>query len=147
VALLLRDLPQGREWVLLLVAVAFAVDTGAYAVGRAVGRHRLAPRISPGKTQEGALGGLLAGVVAALIAVALLELPLRPVEAVTWGLILGVAAQAGDLYESALKRRLNTKEASALIPGHGGLLDRLDSVLAVSLVLYYLLLWRGLAVV
>jgi phosphatidate cytidylyltransferase len=146
VALLLRELPQGREWVLVLLLVAFAVETGAYAVGRAYGRRPLAPRISPNKTQEGALGGLVAGVVALVVGVALFDLPVSLGEAAVWGLGLAVAAQVGDLYESALKRRLEAKEASALIPGHGGLLDRLDSILASSLVLYYLVVWRTIPV-
>ncbi|HLF08308.1 MAG TPA: CDP-archaeol synthase [Dehalococcoidia bacterium] len=142
-ALLLRELPDGRSWTLFLLLVTFSVDTGAYAIGRAFGRRRLAPRISPGKTWEGAIGGALAGVAASALGVMLLALPVVRVEAAVWGLALAIAAQAGDLYESALKRRLGTKEASGLIPGHGGLLDRLDSVLATSLMLYWLVLWRG----
>jgi phosphatidate cytidylyltransferase len=141
-ALLLRDEPQGREWVFMLLVVAFAVDTGAYAVGRAFGRHMLAPRISPNKTREGAVGGVIAGIIASVAMVSLFQLPVGLVEAGVWGILLAIVAQIGDLYESALKRRLEAKDAGSLIPGHGGLLDRLDSILAVSLMLYYLVQWR-----
>jgi phosphatidate cytidylyltransferase len=140
---MLRGAPEGREWILLLLAVTFAVDTAAYGIGRAVGRRRLAPRVSPGKTWEGAIGGLVAGVATTMFGTQILSLPLGALEAAGWGALLGVVAQIGDLYESALKRRLGAKDASGLIPGHGGLLDRLDSVLATSLMLYYLVLWRG----
>ena len=141
---LLRHLPDGRAWVLLALLTTFASDTGAYAVGRAFGRHRLAPRISPSKTVEGAAGGLAAAAVAAT----LLNLLLGPSEPI-WlmpflGLGISALAQLGDLAESAIKRSLEMKDAGRLVPGHGGLLDRLDSLLFVGTVLYYVVRWISL---
>lgn len=128
----------------LFFIVVFAGDTGAYYTGRLMGRHRLAPRISPAKTVEGAFGGLLGNVLAALIAhfTFFPELPLR--HAAPLALVMGILGILGDLCESMLKRGAQTKDASQLIPGHGGLLDRLDSMLfnAPLLYFYYLILLR-----
>jgi phosphatidate cytidylyltransferase len=141
---LIRSLPLGRSWTLLLLLVTFASDTAAYAVGRSLGKHRLAPRISPGKTVEGALAGLLGAAVAGGLLAALLHLPLPLAVALAAGAVLSVAAQAGDLAESALKRSLKLKDAGMLVPGHGGLLDRLDSLLFAGAVLYYVARWVSL---
>jgi phosphatidate cytidylyltransferase len=141
---LLRQAQGGRDWVLFLLLVTFASDTGAYAVGRLVGRHKLAPRISPGKTIEGAAGGLTAAALIAVLAGRLLALPGAPARLFALGLVLSVAAQLGDLAESALKRRLEIKDAGRLLPGHGGLLDRLDSLLFAGAVLYYAVRWMSL---
>ena len=138
---LLRHVPDGRAWVFLALGSTFASDSGAYAVGRLAGRHRLAPRISPSKTIEGSVGGL----VAAAIASVLLNLLLGPSEPLWLMVLIGlgasVVAQIGDLAESALKRALEVKDAGGLVPGHGGLLDRLDSLLFVGAVLYYVVRW------
>lgn len=141
---LLRHGPDGRAWLLFLLLVTFASDTGAYAVGRLLGRHRLAPRISPGKTVEGAVGGLLSAALVALIAGSLFSLSGQPLRLLSLGLIVSVAAQLGDLAESALKRRLDIKDAGRLLPGHGGLLDRLDSLLVAGTVVYYAVRWMNL---
>lgn len=138
-----RMAAQGREWLLWLLAIVFATDTAAYIVGRLVGRAPLAPRISPAKTWEGAVGGLSGGVAAAVVAVPGLGLPLSSSQALLFGAVLSLIAQLGDLFASALKRRLGTKDFSALLPGHGGLLDRLDSILPSGLVLYWLIAWFG----
>jgi phosphatidate cytidylyltransferase len=138
---LLRVLEDGRDWVLLLLASTFATDTGAYAVGRLVGRHRMAPSISPGKTWEGAAGGLVFGGAALCGAAWLLELPLSPLAGAVMALAVPVAAEAGDLLESAIKRRIEVKDMSRLLPGHGGLLDRLDSLLLAGPSLYWLIRW------
>ncbi|MBI3953844.1 MAG: phosphatidate cytidylyltransferase [Chloroflexi bacterium] len=136
VYLALRVAPQGRAWTFLALGATFANDTGAYLVGRLLGRHRLAPAISPRKTIEGALGGLAAGAAAGWGLAQLQGLPLGA----GWGLLLGLgialAAQAGDLVESYVKRRAGAKDASGLIPGHGGLLDRLDSLLPAGALVY-----------
>ncbi len=128
----------------LFFIVVFAGDTCAYYTGRLTGRHRLAPRISPAKTVEGAIGGLLGNLLAALIAHLTFfpELPLKHVAPLS--LAMGVAGILGDLCESMLKRGAQTKDASQLIPGHGGLLDRLDSMLfnAPLLYFYYITLLR-----
>jgi phosphatidate cytidylyltransferase len=121
----------------LFFIVVFAGDTGAYYTGRALGRKRLAPRVSPGKTVEGAIGGLLGNVTAALIASFTFFPELKVVHAVPLALVMGVLGIAGDLCESMLKRGARAKDAGNLIPGHGGLLDRLDSMLFNAPLLYY----------
>jgi phosphatidate cytidylyltransferase len=141
---LLRFGNNGRDWVLFLLFVTFASDTGAYAVGRLFGRHKLAPQISPAKTIEGAFGGLIASAAVAVLAGALLRLHGSPWRMLALGLAVSVAAQLGDLAESALKRRLEIKDAGSLVPGHGGLLDRLDSLLFTGAVVYYAVRWISL---
>jgi phosphatidate cytidylyltransferase len=121
----------------MLLAVVMAADTVAFFVGNAVGRHRLAPALSPGKTVEGGIGGLAGGVLAAW-AVRALALPSVPVvHAILLGLLVAAFAAAGDLFESLLKRWAGVKDSGALLPGHGGMLDRLDSLLFGAPVLYY----------
>ncbi len=121
----------------LFFIVVFAGDTAAYYVGRAMGRRRLAPRVSPGKTVEGAIGGLAGNVAAALIAHFTFFPELKIVHAIPLALVMGVLGVAGDLCESMLKRGASAKDAGNLIPGHGGLLDRLDSMLFNAPLLYY----------
>jgi phosphatidate cytidylyltransferase len=139
--LLLRNLPDGPRWVAVLLGAAFTTDTGAYAAGRLLGRHLLAPAISPAKTWEGGAGGLVAGAAATTALVILLGIAPAPVWVAVLALALPLAAIAGDLLESALKRRMGVKDMSGLLPGHGGLLDRLDSPLAIGPLLYWLLQW------
>jgi len=133
----LRDLEAGREWILLLVGVTWLGETAAYLVGSTVGRHKLAPAISPRKTVEGALAQLVMSVLAALGARATFFPALSLESAVVVGLLLGVVGQAGDLLESAIKRSVGTKDTGRLIPGHGGMLDRVDSLLVNTPVLFY----------
>ncbi len=138
---LLRQATDGRDWVLLMLLTTFATDTGAYAVGRLVGGPKLAPRISPGKTVAGALGGLASGTLAAAALAALLNLE-RPVGlTVALGAAVAVAGQLGDLAESLLKRSLGVKDLGRLFPGHGGAMDRLDSVLFTAPVVYWVVQW------
>jgi phosphatidate cytidylyltransferase len=141
---LVRDSPNGREWFFIALLSTFAVDTGAYAVGRAIGRHRMAPRISPKKTWEGAAGGYVAGVAAVLGLNALLDTGVGVTTALHLAVALPVAAMAGDLLESWMKRRMGVKDASGLLPGHGGFMDRLDSVLLVFPLVYVYLQVRVL---
>ena len=128
----------GLQWVALAFLATFAADTSAYVVGRLVGRHKMAPSISPGKTWEGAAGGLLGGV-GATIALAYLfdQIPYYLLDAAVVGVGIGLLSQAGDLLESKMKRLARVKDASGLIPGHGGLLDRLDSLVPVFPLVYY----------
>jgi phosphatidate cytidylyltransferase len=138
---LLRELSNGRDWVYLTVLGTFAVDTGAYFVGRAVGRQKLAPTISPGKTVEGTVGGVAAGFAAVTLLNYFLGTRLEPALIVPLALLLPLAAVIGDLTESMIKRGMRIKDSSAIIPGHGGLLDRLDSILFTFPVVYYYLIW------
>jgi phosphatidate cytidylyltransferase len=133
----LRDLANGEEWVLLLVWVTWLGETAAYLVGSTVGRHRLAPLVSPNKTVEGALAQLVVSVLAALIARVWFFPALSMPSALLVGLLLGVTGQVGDLVESALKRSVGTKDTGTVIPGHGGALDRIDSLLFNTPVLFY----------
>lgn len=138
---LLRLLPEGQTWLVVLLAATFATDTGAYAVGRLLGRHKMAPTISPGKTWEGAVGGLVAGALAVIAATRLLDTPPSAPTLALIALALPVVSEAGDLVESAVKRRLEVKDMSHLLPGHGGIMDRLDSLLATGPTLYWLVRW------
>lgn len=133
----LRAGSQGLSRVLFLAAVVWAGDVGAYIAGRALGGPRLAPRISPGKTWSGALGGTLCAVLAGVVA-----WPGDTARAALVALLLSVVAQAGDLLESALKRHFGVKDSGRIIPGHGGMLDRLDGVLTAAPVAA-LLAWAG----
>jgi len=135
--LMLRAQPGGLRNLLFLAALVWAGDIGAYLMGRLVGGPRLAPSISPGKTWAGALGGTAAAVLAG--AAAGWE---QPVHAGCLALGLSVVAQVGDLFESAMKRHFGAKDSGWIIPGHGGLLDRLDGVLAAAPVA---MLWSLLA--
>lgn len=130
----------GLHWILILLAVIWTGDVAALIIGKNFGRSLFAPVISPHKTNEGALAGLLAGTVAALVLKQYLftELPLKHVVIVS--LLVGMVGQLGDLAESMLKRAANSKDSSNIIPGHGGLLDRLDSLLFALPVLYAYLL-------
>ncbi|MBM4434562.1 MAG: phosphatidate cytidylyltransferase [Chloroflexi bacterium] len=138
---LLRNLDDGLRWLLVMLAATFSTDTSAYAVGRLLGRHLMAPRISPKKTWEGAVGGFAFGAAAGAGAPLLLDLDPGVAALVAIAVALPVAAIAGDLLESALKRRLDVKDMSRLLPGHGGLFDRLDSLLLTGPSLYWLLRW------
>jgi phosphatidate cytidylyltransferase len=126
------DPVAGRADVLFLLLIVWAGDIGAYTVGRWVGGPRLAPRISPGKTWSGAIGGLVTAVVVGLIAAHFLWQTTTVWPAAAIASVLSVVAQAGDLLESFVKRRLAVKDSGHLIPGHGGLFDRLDGVLAAA---------------
>lgn len=131
------QLPSGRWWLLLAIAAVAFADVGGYVFGRWLGVHKLAPVISPGKTWQGYGGGLLANLLLALAVSAAVGLPLGQLTA----LLLAVAAAApvGDLFESMLKRHHGVKDSGAILPGHGGLLDRIDAQM-IGLPLFYLLL-------
>jgi phosphatidate cytidylyltransferase len=128
-AVLLRDLDHGRNWVLLALFGTFAVDTSAYFVGRTIGRHKLAPSISPKKTWEGFFGGWAGGAAAIVLLNLILDLDAEPAAIAVLAATLPLAATVGDLFESWLKRRAGVKDASNILPGHGGILDRADSIL------------------
>ena len=136
---LLMALPQGRAWLLLLTAITVASDTAAFYTGSKFGKHKLCPAISPGKTWEGFAGGLAGSLGASL----LVRHFFLPEQGLLWicfiVLLLGCLGAAGDLSESVIKRAFGVKDSGSLLPGHGGLLDRIDSLLLTAPVLYYLL--------
>ncbi len=135
-------LPAGLAWLLVLMVVVWGMDTAAYAVGKAIGRRKLCPSISPGKTVEGALAALVAPALLLSAAGHWLGLPLH--HALILGAAIGVVGQAGDLFESMLKRWAGVKDSGTLLPGHGGILDRFDSLLfAAPLTYFYLRLALG----
>lgn len=139
----LRSLPDGKWWVLLVLPVIWIADSGAYFVGVRFGRHRLSPRLSPKKSWEGYLGGVATGTLAgALLAWAWAELA-SPAWITTWqgallGFILATLTTLGDLGESMIKRQVGAKDSSHLLPGHGGVFDRIDSWLWGAVIGYYL---------
>lgn len=134
---LIRHLAMGRIWILFLLAVVFAGDAGAYCVGVLLGRHKLYPRVSPGKTIEGAIGGLAASIGAAYL-MSIYFFPWITVRQVIFlALSLGITAQIGDLVESMFKRSAQVKDSGKLFPGHGGMLDRIDGVILAAPVLFY----------
>jgi len=138
VATPLRALPEGRQLIYFLVCTTWAADIGAFYIGRWFGQHPLAPRISPKKTVEGALGGLVASMVVAMAGSPWIWPRLTWPMATLVGLLLAIVGILGDLCESAVKRGAGVKDSGELIPGHGGVLDRLDSVMFACPVLYAL---------
>ena len=134
---LIRNGADGAAWIFVTLCVVFAGDTGAFYVGTYMGQHKLCPAVSPKKTIEGSLGGLLSNLFVGLLLKVffLAHLP--------WGrcallfLAIGIAGQVGDLFESELKRTANIKDSGRLLPGHGGVLDRIDALLFAAPVVYY----------
>lgn len=133
---LLTDRPHHRFWLFLTLGATSVADTGAYLVGRAFGRHKLAPALSPGKTVEGVLGALIGGVAAAIVMRQIFWPQFPPVPAGLLGLLIAVFGIFGDLCESLLKRGFHVKDSSSLVPGHGGLLDRVDALLFTAPMVY-----------
>ena len=133
-------LTAGGWWLLLGILTVYAADTGAYAVGRRFGRHPMAPGISPGKSWEGAAGGMAGAVIAAVVLGLLFPVRLQIWQLAGIGVILGIVSPLGDLLESKIKRRAGVKDSGGLFPGHGGMLDRLDSLLPSLMVVYLLAL-------
>jgi phosphatidate cytidylyltransferase len=134
----------GTVLLMLPIALTWATDTGAYFVGRSIGRHKLIPSVSPAKTVEGAIGGVAVAVLAAWLYVMFLlkpfaQLSMLPAGLTVFAIIIAVVAQIGDLAESLFKRDAGVKDSSKLLPGHGGILDRFDSLLFVLPVAYVLL--------
>ena len=132
-----RLLPQGEWLIFFLLLVTWASDTGAYYVGTLYGRHRLAPTISPKKTVEGLVGGLIAAIIAGYIARWWFLPELSGLDCLILATLLTIAGLWGDLAESAMKRTVGMKDSGGILPGHGGMLDRLDSLLFATPVFYY----------
>ena len=139
----LRGLDDGRNWVFFALFTTFASDMSAFFTGRAWGRHRLAQNISPGKTREGTIGGILGAIIVSLFFIlpTTLILPLHWGQAILLGLLVSIFGQIGDLVESLFKRNMGVKDSGRLVPGHGGVLDRIDSILFAGVVVYYGVIW------
>jgi phosphatidate cytidylyltransferase len=134
--LLYTSKPHGLVWALFTIFAVVACDAAALLVGSQLGRHRFFATISPKKTVEGAIAGVVGAVIVMLIGVSAV-IGLSPLHAIALGLLVGVSAQVGDLVESQMKRIAEVKDSSNLIPGHGGVLDRLDSILFPPILVYF----------
>jgi phosphatidate cytidylyltransferase len=134
----LRGLETGKELVFFAMFTTFANDTGAFFIGKTWGKRALYPSISSGKTWEGAIGGLACSLAAVFIINAIFKLPFSYWQIAVAGLIVSIFAQLGDLAESLLKRNAGVKDAGKLVPGHGGILDRLDSLIFTGVIVYLL---------
>ena len=139
----LRELDDGRNWVFFALFATFVSDTAAFFTGRALGKHSLAPHISPKKTWEGAIAGVLGAIIVSLLFITPtpLSLPLSYGQAILLGLLVSIFGQLGDLAESLLKRSMGVKDSGRLVPGHGGFLDRMDSIVFAGIVVYYYVIW------
>ncbi|MBW1767818.1 MAG: phosphatidate cytidylyltransferase [Deltaproteobacteria bacterium] len=133
--------PNGNIWIFFFLAVIFANDTGAFYFGRLFGRHKLYEAVSPNKTWEGAFGGLLSSMIVAVIFLRVLAVRTLGIDVFVFVFVLSTAAQIGDLAESMLKRNHGVKDSGKLLPGHGGVLDRIDGILFAIPVLYFFLSW------
>jgi len=139
----LRGLDDGRNWLFFALFITFASDSAAFLIGKTLGRHRLAPQVSPNKTWEGTIGGIIGAVLVSLFFIlpTPLNLQLSWGQAMLLGLLVSIFGQLGDLVESLFKRNMGVKESGRLIPGHGGFLDRMDSVVFAGIVVYYYVIW------
>jgi phosphatidate cytidylyltransferase len=133
---MINALPEGKLWLLMLFVGTWASDTFAYFIGRTFGKHKLTPSLSPKKTWEGALGGLLGSMIAVYIYSALV-IPVPILHLIVLGMFISITSQLGDLAESTFKRQANIKDSGSIIPGHGGVLDRFDSLLLSTPLVYY----------
>lgn len=137
----LRQTPFGIQWLLVMMLIVMTNDSAAFYTGSAFGKHRLYPLVSPKKSIEGAVGGLTGSLCGALLAKFTFFPQLTFIDAVVTALVVGVVGQAGDLFESLLKRSFGVKDSGTIIPGHGGVLDRLDSILFAAPITYYYVLF------
>ena len=137
----LRGVDAGRDWVFFVLFTTFGSDTIAFFVGSALGRHKISPHISPGKTWEGAIAGVFGAIIVSLLLVIILDLPLSYGQAILLGLLVSIFGQLGDLTESWFKRNMGVKDSGKLLPGHGGVLDRMDSIVFAGIVVYYYVIW------
>lgn len=135
--LFLRNLEQGNLWLLLLFLIVWSNDTAAYFTGMSMGKRKLYPKISPKKSVEGFLGGLAGSIAAAVLAKISFMHQLSLMDSFIIAMVIGILGPLGDLAESMLKRSSSVKDSGSLIPGHGGILDRIDSILFSAPFLYY----------
>ena len=142
----IRELPEGRALVMILFAAVWMTDIGAYTIGKLVGGPKFVPQISPAKTWSGTLGGIAAGIISVVLLSFVVFEPDRPLRFLIVGIALSVATVTGDIVESAVKRRFGVKDSGGYIPGHGGLLDRLDGMLLATLMMALTLWFWGTSV-
>jgi phosphatidate cytidylyltransferase len=140
---LLRNRPEGLWWLILTAVTVWVVDSGAYFTGRAIGKHKFWPRISPKKTWEGFFGGLIAGAIVAALMAQFMVPGVRWQQGVMLGAVIGAVGPLGDLSESLFKRQSGVKDSSNLIPGHGGFFDRIDSFIFAAPVVFLILQFAG----
>ena len=142
----IRNLEQGFWWLLLVLVPVWLADAGAYILGSMIGKHKITPRLSPGKTWEGYLGGIVAAVLGAVLLVLLHQAltagdsEITVLSGAVLGLVLGAASIFGDVGESMIKRQVGRKDSGNLLPGHGGAFDRIDSWLWAAAIGYYLII-------
>jgi phosphatidate cytidylyltransferase len=141
--IVLRETELGPWWILFALTVIWANDTFAFFVGNLAGRHKLSPAISPNKTVEGAVGGLSGGVLGAILFNRFFNMGAGPFEVFYLSIVIGTLGILGDLVESLIKRGAGVKDTGNIIPGHGGVMDRVDSLLFAIPALYYYLIWRA----
>lgn len=140
----LRQLPDGQWWMLLVLAACWLNDGGAYLVGRKIGRHKLSQRVSPNKSWEGYIAGVITAALGSMLIAwgcNQVTADVTPLKGLMIGLLIGIVTPLGDLGESMLKRGFGLKDSSHLLPGHGGMLDRIDSWLWAGAIGYYLIVW------
>lgn len=137
----LHQTPFGVQWVLVIMLIVMTNDSAAYYTGSAFGKHRLYPLVSPKKSVEGAIGGLVGSLGGTMLAKFTFFPQLTFADAVLSALVVGIVGQAGDLFESLLKRSFGVKDSGTIIPGHGGVLDRMDSILFAAPITYYYVLF------
>ena len=137
--MLILSLDQGAHWLIALTVITSCSDSGAYFVGKSIGKHKLCPHISPGKTIEGFLGGIVCAALGGALITTILFPEINLVTMVLWAIPLSILGVAGDLSESIIKRATATKDSGSILPGHGGMLDRIDSLLFCGPAFYYIL--------
>ena len=139
--ILLRQTTFGIEWLFVIMLIVMTNDSAAYYTGSVFGKHRLYPLVSPKKSIEGALGGLVGSICGTMLAKFTFFPQLTFTDAIATALVIGLVGQAGDLFESLLKRSFGVKDSGTIIPGHGGVLDRMDSILFAAPLTYYYVLF------
>jgi phosphatidate cytidylyltransferase len=146
----LRNLPDGKWWILLVLPAVWFADSGAYFIGKRFGKHKLSPRLSPNKTWEGYFGGILVAVVLTPLLVVIWQAvtgtnsAITPLRGALMGLVMGIFPTLGDLGESMIKRQVGVKDSGKLLPGHGGAFDRIDSWIWAVVIGYYMIYWLWL---
>jgi phosphatidate cytidylyltransferase len=134
---LLRNHPLGWQWIMLIMFIVMGGDSAAYFIGCRFGRRKLYPAVSPNKSVEGAVGGIAGSIVGVIAAKMIYFSEIAIADALVAAVLIGAISQTGDLFESLLKRSCGVKDSGSIFPGHGGILDRLDSILFAAPVAYY----------